>query len=276
MRGNGAHEQNGGGRFRVPFLQIPRKFPRIPLMAVDPRRLLLVTGMIGCLGLATVSASAAGRDTGQQSAEAVTASAMVADRAGAEKPASRSLTRPTVPKRKSASLPGKAKILATPKAKAKAKPKAAPRKAPARVAPVAGLTPAQMNNAMHIVNTGRSLKLPKRAMIVAISTAMQESNLYNLASDVLPESTRYTNEGSGSDHDSVGLFQQRPSSGWGTVRNLMKPSYAATQFYNALSNVYGWQSMSVTRAAQTVQVSAYPDAYAKHEWRATMVVNALY
>jgi hypothetical protein len=241
-------------------------------MAIDPRRLLVVTGMIGCLGLATVSGSAAGRDTEQQSAEAGTVSAMIADRSGTEKPASRSLTRPTVPKRKSASLPSKAKALAKPKAK----PKAAKRKAPARVAPVAGLSPTQMNNAMHIVNAGRSLKLPKRAMIVAISTAMQESNLYNLASDVLPESTRYTNEGSGSDHDSVGLFQQRPSSGWGTVRNLMKPNYAATQFYNALRGVYGWQNMSVTQAAQTVQVSAYPDAYAKHEQRATMVVNALY
>jgi hypothetical protein len=104
---------------------------------------------------------------------------------------------------------------------------------------------------------------------------MQESELRNLASRVLPESFRYKNEGSGSDHDSVGLFQQRPSTGWGSVRNIMNPTYAATQFYKGLAQVRGWQGMTVASAAQAVQVSAYPYAYAKHEARARDIVDAL-
>ena len=110
---------------------------------------------------------------------------------------------------------------------------------------------------------------------IAVATAMQESTLLNRASEVLPESYRYPHQGTGSDHDSVGLFQQRPSSGWGSVRNLMVPRYAATQFYLALRNVPGWQGMSLTWAAQSVQVSAYPYAYAPHEQRAAAVVAAL-
>lgn len=111
--------------------------------------------------------------------------------------------------------------------------------------------------------------------MVALATAMQESNLYNLASDVLPESTQYPHQGSGADHDSVGLFQQRPSSGWGTVAELMRPSYAARAFYTALAEIPGWQGMSVTAAAQAVQISAFPDAYAQHEERASTVAAAL-
>ena len=84
-------------------------------------------------------------------------------------------------------------------------------------APVAGLDQAQMDNAKAIVDAGREMEMPRRALVVAVATAMQESNLYNVASDVLPESQDYPHQGIGSDHDSVGLFQQRPSSGWGTV-----------------------------------------------------------
>jgi hypothetical protein len=94
---------------------------------------------------------------------------------------------------------------------------------------------------------------------------MQESTLRNLASDALPESLRYPNQGVGSDHDSVGLFQQRPSMGWGTVAECMDPGSSSRIFYQALQQVPGWQSLPITVAAQTVQVSAYPDHYAKHE-----------
>jgi hypothetical protein len=155
--------------------------------------------------------------------------------------------------------------------------KKAPRKPvrPKRPRPVAGLDQRQMDNAKVIVDVGRDMKLPRRGLIVAIATAMQESNLYNLASDVLPESYDYPHQGSGADHDSVGLFQQRPSSGWGTVAELMRPAYAARAFYAALLEVPGWADLSITEAAQTVQVSAFPDAYAKHEERATTVVDAL-
>jgi hypothetical protein len=132
-----------------------------------------------------------------------------------------------------------------------------------------------MNNAKKIVEAGQAMGLPKRAFVIAVATSMQECNLYNLASTRLPESYSYYNEGSGSDHDSVGLFQQRPSSGWGTVAQIMDPTYAATAFYKVLVTVAGWDTMALTYAAQRVQVSAYPTAYAKHEARAQAVVDAL-
>jgi len=141
--------------------------------------------------------------------------------------------------------------------------------------PVGGLDQAQMNNAMRIVQAGQAMGLPKRAFVIAVATAMQESRLYNLASTRIPASYNYPNEGSGSDHDSVGLFQQRASSGWGRVQDLMNPFYSASAFYNALIRVPGWDAMALTRAAQRVQVSAYPSAYAKHEPLAQLVVDAL-
>ena len=140
---------------------------------------------------------------------------------------------------------------------------------------MAGLTQAQMNNAATIVKTGVSMGIPQRGLIVAIATSMQESDLYNLANTGLPESLNYPNEGTGYDHDSVGLFQQRTSTGWGTVQELMTPSISASKFFAALQQVYGWQNMSIAGAAQAVQVSAFPDAYAQHEANATAVVQAL-
>ena len=141
--------------------------------------------------------------------------------------------------------------------------------------PVAGLSVTQMNNAKAIVWTGVDIGMPRRALVIAVATAMQESGLLNRASEVLPESKRYPHQGTGWDHDSVGLFQQRTSSGWGPVARLMDPAYAAKQFYYALRRVPGWQHMRLTEAAQRVQVSAFPEHYAKHEARATKVVDAL-
>jgi hypothetical protein len=141
--------------------------------------------------------------------------------------------------------------------------------------PVAGLDQVQMNNALTIVRTGQAMGLPERAFVIAVATAMQESQLRNLASTRIPESYQYNPEGEGSDHDSVGLFQQRPSAGWGAVSQLMDPTYAATAFYRALLRVPGWETMELTWAAQRVQVSAFPYAYAKHEARAQQVVDAL-
>jgi hypothetical protein len=141
--------------------------------------------------------------------------------------------------------------------------------------PVAGLSQAQMDNALRIVQEGQSLGLPPRAYVIAVATAMQESNLYNLANSRVAESYNYWHEGSGSDHDSVGLFQQRANSGWGKVQDLMNPHMAAAAFYRALVRIPGWESLALTRAAQRVQVSAYPNAYAKHEARAQAVVDAL-
>jgi hypothetical protein len=157
----------------------------------------------------------------------------------------------------------------------KASPKAARATPPLNPKPVAGLSQAQMNHARTIVVVGQQLKLPKRAYVVAVATAMQESNLRNLANSGLPDSLRLSSEGTGFDHDSVGLFQQRPASGWGSVPQLMDPSTSARKFYQALAQVPGWDKMPLTLAAQSVQVSAFPWAYAKHESRATAVVDAL-
>jgi hypothetical protein len=143
------------------------------------------------------------------------------------------------------------------------------------VAPVAGLTKTQMQHAKTIVDTAEQMHLPKRAAIVAVSTSMQETNLRNLANTGLPESEHIPNDGTGYDHDSVGLFQQRPASGWGPVEQLMDPATSTKKFYQALDQVPGWTNMPITVAAQTVQGSAYPDAYAKHQHTAETVVNTL-
>ncbi|MGC4750033.1 hypothetical protein ACLQ28_30870 [Micromonospora sp. DT201] len=251
------------GRHRAP------EPPRRPLLGSTPIRVALATGVTCCLSLVAV-ATTRGNDDTPRTVEQPLAEA-VADRAAiADERASRSLDRDAAPAR---ILPSPT---ATPTPAHTAAPKA-PKKPvkPRRPRPVAGLDQAQMDNAKIIVDVGLEMKMPRRALVVALSTAMQESNLYNLASAVLPESFEYTNQGSGSDHDSVGLFQQRPSSGWGTVAQLMRPSYAARAFYSALNEIPGWQDMSVTAAAQAVQISAYPDAYAQHENRATTVVAAL-
>lgn len=122
----------------------------------------------------------------------------------------------------------------------------------------------QIRNAAIIINTGLELKLPPRAWVIAVATAMQESRLTNLG-----------HLGAANDHDSLGLFQQRPSSGWGTPAQVQDPVYASRKFYEKLQTVKGWEKTSLTRAAQKVQRSAYPNAYAKHEALATQIVNLL-
>ncbi|GAA2349755.1 M23 family metallopeptidase [Dactylosporangium salmoneum] len=122
----------------------------------------------------------------------------------------------------------------------------------------------QLHNASIIVDVGVRRGIPIRAAVIAVATAIQESNLRNLG-DLGPDN----------DHDSLGLFQQRPSQGWGTPEQIMNPEYASGRFYDALLAVAGWQTLPLTRAAQAVQRSAYPDAYAKHEPDATAVVAAV-
>ncbi|MEU8229915.1 M23 family metallopeptidase [Actinoplanes sp. NPDC048967] len=122
----------------------------------------------------------------------------------------------------------------------------------------------QIKNAAIIISVGKQLKLPPRAWVIAVATAMQESNLRNLG-----------HLGKRNDHDSLGLFQQRPSSGWGSPAQVTDPVYAATKFYGKLRKVKNWDSLALTRAAQKVQISAYPGAYAKHEPVATQIVNML-
>ncbi|MBB5157425.1 C40 family peptidase [Saccharopolyspora phatthalungensis] len=125
---------------------------------------------------------------------------------------------------------------------------------------VAGYGPEQMANAATIVAVGKKMNVPEEGWVIAIATALQESGLRNLDHG---------------DRDSLGLFQQRPSQGWGTPTQITDPTYAATQFYRHLLALPGWQDMSVNDAAQAVQQSGLPYAYAQHEPAARTVVAAV-
>jgi hypothetical protein len=219
--------------------------------------LLLAGCLIGSAAVFTTSGTAAGPLDQQLSGNEP--NALIAQRAEAEDHLSRALDRePT----------------ASPTAPPVPTPSPEPPPPPGPPVPVAGLNQAQMNNAAVIVQVGRSLGLPERALVIGVATAMQESNLFNVASYAVPDSLGYPHEGTGADHDSVGIFQQRPSQGWGTVENLMRPAYQAEKFFSELVEV-DWVNMSLTAAAQAVQRSAYPSAYAKHETRAQQIVAAL-
>ncbi|WP_245719112.1 M23 family metallopeptidase [Micromonospora rhizosphaerae] len=131
----------------------------------------------------------------------------------------------------------------------------------------------QLRNAAIIVKVGQDMKVPARGWVIALATAMQESALRNLANSTVPASLALPHEGVGSDHDSLGLFQQRP--GWGSVEQRMTPSYTARKFYEKMVKVPDWERRPLTVVAQRVQVSAFPDAYAKHEELASRIVDAL-
>jgi hypothetical protein len=122
------------------------------------------------------------------------------------------------------------------------------------------LDPDQAGNAALIAGIAQRRGLPARAATIAIATAIQESKLRNL---------------SYGDRDSVGLFQQRPSQGWGTRKQLTNPVYATNAFYDVLSSVDGYVNMPITDVAQKVQKSAFPNAYADHEPEARVIASAL-
>jgi hypothetical protein len=122
------------------------------------------------------------------------------------------------------------------------------------------LDAAQMANAATIAAVGVRRGMPEQAVVVALATAFQESKLENLDAG---------------DRDSVGLFQQRPSQGWGTVEEIKDPRYAAGKFYAGLKKVKGWEDMRVTDAAQEVQRSAYPEAYEKWADESRVLAAAL-
>lgn len=128
-------------------------------------------------------------------------------------------------------------------------------------------------HAITIWQTGAERGLPDQAMVIAIATAMQESALRVLANPAVPDSYDFPHDGEGADHDSVGLFQQRQS--WGPTEVLMDPAGSAGLFYDKLEAIDGWQDLPVTVAAQKVQVSAYPHAYAKHEAPARAAVELI-
>jgi murein DD-endopeptidase MepM/ murein hydrolase activator NlpD len=139
--------------------------------------------------------------------------------------------------------------------------------------PAGPLDAEQTKNAASIILAGQQMNVPTRGWVIAIAVAMQESNLRVLANPAVPESLALPHDGSGEDHDSVGLFQQRPS--WGTTKDLMDPVASAKKFYAKMLQIKGWTGMALTDVAQIVQVSAFPDAYAKWENESDSVVNSL-
>lgn len=141
----------------------------------------------------------------------------------------------------------------------------------------AGINERQLWRAVTIVETGQELGLPRRAYVVAIATALQESRLEVLANVNVPHSFDYQpRDGYGRDHDSVGVFQQRVS--YYCVNDLkfcMDPRYSAMKFYSDLKRIGGWQQLPVTVAAQRVQGSAFPDHYARHHGAAELIVDSI-
>jgi hypothetical protein len=121
------------------------------------------------------------------------------------------------------------------------------------------LTAEQVANAATIAQVARDRGLSERAVVIALATAQQESRLRNLDYG---------------DRDSLGLFQQRPSSGWGTPEQVQDPVYAANKFYDHLVEVPGWDAGRLTEVAQRVQRSAFPEAYQQWEELATKLAAA--
>ena len=121
------------------------------------------------------------------------------------------------------------------------------------------LSSEQASSAATIAAVGRARGLPERAVVVALATAQQESTMRNLDYG---------------DRDSLGLFQQRPSQGWGTPEQVRDPVYAAGKFYDGLVEVRNWQSLRVTDAAQRVQRSGFPEAYQQHSTLAEQLTAA--
>jgi hypothetical protein len=126
---------------------------------------------------------------------------------------------------------------------------------------VSPLSPEMAINARIIIQVGREMRISNYGIVIALATAAQESHLKNIDYG---------------DRDSIGLFQQRPSSGWGSVSQIRDPRYAARAFFGGpnsptpgsnpgLLDIPRWQHMTLTDAAQAVQRSAFPDAYAKWE-----------
>ena len=122
------------------------------------------------------------------------------------------------------------------------------------------ITPEQAGNAAIIADVAWQRGLPDRAVVIALATAQQESGLRNIDYG---------------DRDSLGLFQQRPSQGWGTEAQVQDPVYAAGIFYDRLVGIPGWDTGRLTDVSQAVQRSGFPEAYQKHEAMAIDLTAAL-
>ncbi|KZE90486.1 MULTISPECIES: M23 family metallopeptidase [Micrococcales] len=150
------------------------------------------------------------------------------------------------------------------------------------------LNKTQLTHAATIITVGaRTAGVGRPGAVIALMAALTESSLRMLANtSAYPESATYPNDGNGGDHDSLGLFQMRPASGWGTVAELMDPTYQARAFYGGqtgpnypsprgLLDIPGWQQLDPGAAAQAVEVSAYPDRYQNYQPVAEAILAAL-
>lgn len=131
----------------------------------------------------------------------------------------------------------------------------------------------QWENLQRVLLSVEASGMGKQAAVITIMTVIVESKARMYANSTVPESLNYPHQAVGRDHDSVGLFQQRPSMGWGSVKELMTVDYSTKKFLSVLKTTKGWKQMQLGDAAQAVQRSGVPDAYAKWESAATAIVN---
>jgi cell wall-associated NlpC family hydrolase len=149
------------------------------------------------------------------------------------------------------------------------------------------LNQTQLQRAATIIAVGNTENIDENGQVIALMAALTESTLRVLANpSAVPQSVNYPNDGDGSDHDSLGLFQMRPSTGWGSVANLMDPVWSSRAFFGGpdgpnhgspagLLGIPNWQTLSLGAAAQAVEVSQYPDRYANYQPVAEKIASTL-
>lgn len=145
----------------------------------------------------------------------------------------------------------------------------------------------QLNNAGSIISAAaRNTRVGRKGALISLMAALTESSLLMYANSNVPESLSYPHDAVGSDHDSLGFFQMRPSTGWGSVRNLMNADYDARAFFGGASgpnypsprgmlDINGWQTMDPGVVCQAVEVSAFPDMYQNYQPVAQAILDAL-
>ena len=246
----------------------------LPAIACTPRRAAVSTALIAGIAAGPLAGHASGHTA------TPTANPVVAAMTGATSPAPEA---PAVEPGNAPTSTGNGKRAEAAKAGSPAASSAAPAPpttpAPPPQPPYSDLLPNgtptdqshidtdsdQNNNIRAIVKASKEMNLPPRAAVIAVATSLQETKLRN-----------YGDLGGMNDHDSLGLFQQRPSSGWGSPDQLTNPDYSTKAFLSALVQIPGWQAMPLTDAAQAVQVSAFGDRYAQWEQEAADIVHDYY
>lgn len=148
------------------------------------------------------------------------------------------------------------------------------------------LNSTQLSNAAEAIAVGRQLGVSTPGLLIALMTGMVESKWWLYANDSVPESLDFDHDQVGSDEDSLNVFQQRPSMGWGSVKELMKVRYAAEAFFGGetgpnegnppgLLDIEGWEQLSLGDAAQEIQESKHPDRYAQWQGPAMEILELL-